>query len=197
MVGFQGKARKESSNMNTTNLSKLGVMSIAKLKPKKKHKNKNKKKKSTVKSEKVTTVKKETGTFEKVTNFIKSLGKATSSQICRAGFPANRQYLNSRASISILFNNKLLNKIDKLPQAAHVKAGGSDIKLSKSKGGALHHNLASLPLPAEGYYYDEKALTNLLSLACIVNEYWVRMDTRIDDAIYVQSKTGGRSIRFQ
>ena len=42
VVGFQGKARKESSNMNTTNLSKLGVTSIAKLKPKKKRKNKKK-----------------------------------------------------------------------------------------------------------------------------------------------------------
>ena len=93
----------------------------------------------------------------------------------RAGFPANRLYLDSRASISILFNDKLLNKIDKLPQAAHVKAGGSDIKLSK--GGALHHNLAILLLPAEGYYYDEKALANLLSLACIVNEYWVSVLT--------------------
>ena len=34
-------------------------------------------------------------------------------------------------------------------------------------------------------------------MACIVNVYWVRIDTRIEDAIYVQSKTGGRSIRFQ
>ena len=79
VVGFQGKARKESSNMNTTNLSKLGVTSIAKMKPKKKHKNKKKKKKMTVKSQKVTTVKKETGTFKKVIDFIKSLGNTTSS----------------------------------------------------------------------------------------------------------------------
>ena len=57
--------------------------------------------------------------------------------------------------------------------------------------------MASLLLPAEGYYYDKKALANLLSLACIVDEYWVRMDTRINDAIYVQSKSGGRLIRFQ
>ena len=80
VVGFQGKPRKKSSNMNTNNLSKLGVTSIAKSKPKKKHKNKKKKKKSTVKSEKVTMVKKETGTFEKVINFIKSLGNTTSNQ---------------------------------------------------------------------------------------------------------------------
>ena len=81
VVGFQGKARKKSSNIDTNNLSKLGVTSIAKLKPKKKQKHKKKKKKLTVKSEKVTTVKKETGTFEKVINFIKSLGNTTSSQM--------------------------------------------------------------------------------------------------------------------
>ena len=62
---------------------------------------------------------------------------------------------------------------------------------------SLHHSLAGLLLSAEGYYYDKKALVNLLSLACIVNKYWVRMDTRIDNAIYVQSKTDGRSISFQ
>ena len=51
------------------------------MKPKKKRKNKKKKKKITAKSQKVTTVKKETGTFEKVINFIKSLGSSTSSQM--------------------------------------------------------------------------------------------------------------------
>ena len=103
--------------------------------------------------------------------------------------------LEQENSSAVLFNDKLLKKIDKLPQAAHVKAAGSDIKLTK--GGALHCNLASLPLPEDGYYYDKKALANLLSLACIVDKYWVTMDTRIDDAIYVQSKTDGRTIRFQ
>ena len=43
-------------------------------------------------------------------------------------------------------------------------------------------------------YYDKNALANLLSLACIVDEYWVTMDTRIDNAIYVQSKTDRRTI---
>ena len=81
VVGFQGKACKESSNMNANNLSKLGVTSIAKLKPKKKRKHKKKKKKSTVKSEMVTTVKKESRTSEKVINFIKSIGNNTSTQV--------------------------------------------------------------------------------------------------------------------
>ena len=81
VVGFQGKAQKESSNIDANNPSKLGVMSNAKLKPKKKRKNKKKKKKLTVKPEKETTVKKEVRTFKKVTNFIKSLSNTTKSWV--------------------------------------------------------------------------------------------------------------------
>ena len=77
VVGFQGKAQKEPSNIDANNPSKLGVTSIAKLKPKKKRKNKKKKKKLTVKPEKETMVKKEVGPFEKVTNFIISLSNTT------------------------------------------------------------------------------------------------------------------------
>ena len=169
MVGFQGKAHKESSNTNSNNSSKLGVTSTVKSKPKKKRKNKKKKKKMTVKSQKVTTVKKETGIFEKVINFIKLLGSSTSSQTSQAGFSANRLYLDSGASISILFNDKLLNKVVTLPQTANIKAGGSNIKLTK--GDVLHQDLLSLPLLEDGYYYDKNALANLLSLACIVDKY--------------------------
>ena len=79
VVGFQGKPRKKPNDINASNLSKLGVTSNAKLKPKKKRKNKKKKKESTVKSEEVKTVKKEPRTFKKVINFIKALGKNTSN----------------------------------------------------------------------------------------------------------------------
>ena len=79
IVGFQGKPRKKSSNTDTSNSSKLGVTSNAKLKPKKTRKKKKKKKESTVKSEEISTVKKEQRTFKKVINFIKSLGKSTSN----------------------------------------------------------------------------------------------------------------------
>ena len=80
VVGFQGKPHNKSNIHEMNNLSKLGVTSTAKLKPKKKRKNK-KKKELTVKLEKTTTVKKESGTFEKVINFIKSLGSNTSNQV--------------------------------------------------------------------------------------------------------------------
>ena len=144
VVGFQGRSRKKSNIQEMNNSSKLGVTNNAKSKPKKKRKNKKKKKESTVKPENTTTVEKKQGTFEKVINFIKSLGSETSNRVSRAGFPANTLYLDSGASISILFNDKLLNNIDTLPQAANVKAGGSDIKLTR--GGALHRNLSSLSL---------------------------------------------------
>ena len=81
VVGFQGKPRKKSSDTDTHNSSKLGVTNNAKPKPKKKRKNKKKKKESTVKSENIPTVKKETSTFDKVINFIKSLGNNTSNQV--------------------------------------------------------------------------------------------------------------------
>ena len=73
--------------------------------------------------------------------------------------------------------------MNKLPQAAHIKAGRSNINLLE--GGVLHDDLEYLLLPKSGYYYDKNALANLLLLACIVNKYWVRMDTRVDDVIYV------------
>ena len=112
----------------------------------------------------------------------------------QAGFPPNRLYLDSGASISIMFNKNLLEKINKLPNAAHIKAGGSNINLLE--GGVLHDDLGYLLLPKSGYYYDKNALANLLSLACVFNKYWVRMDARIDNAIYVQSKTDRRLIRY-
>ena len=79
VVGFRGKPRDTSNNIETNNLSKLGVTNNAKPKPKKKRKNKKKKKESTVKSEKISTVKNETRAFDKVINFIKSLRKSTSN----------------------------------------------------------------------------------------------------------------------
>ena len=75
------KTRKKLSTIDANNPSKLGVTKNAKSKPKKKRRNKKKKKKLTVKTEKETTVKKEVGTFKKLTNFIKSLGNTTKSQV--------------------------------------------------------------------------------------------------------------------
>ena len=76
-------------------------MSNAELKPKKQHRNKKKKKKTTVKLEKETAVKKEAGTLKKLMNFIKSLGSSTNNQTSRAGFPANRSYIDRGASIRV------------------------------------------------------------------------------------------------
>ena len=69
----------KSSNNSAINLSKLGVRSKAELKPKKKRKKNKKEKKTTVVKETETMIKKDVGTFEKLTNFIKSLGNSTKS----------------------------------------------------------------------------------------------------------------------
>ena len=75
----QGKSRKKSSNNYAINLSKLGLTSKAELKPKKKRKKNKKKMKTTIMKETETVVKKDIGTFEKLTNFIKSLGNSAKS----------------------------------------------------------------------------------------------------------------------
>ena len=63
------------SNDPAINLSKLGATNKTEPKPKKKWK----KKKTTVSKETETAVKKDIGTFEKLTNFIKSLSNTTKS----------------------------------------------------------------------------------------------------------------------
>ena len=135
----------KSSTDLAINLSKLGVTNKAELKPKNKRKKNRKKQKPTVGKETETAVKKDVGTFKKLTNFFKSLGNSTKSCMSQAGFPPNRLYLDSRASISITFNENLLDKIDKLPNTAHIKAGGSDINLSE--GGVLHNDLIIYHFP--------------------------------------------------
>lgn len=52
-----------------------------------------------------------------------------------------------------------------------------------------------LPLPKEGYYYDQNTMANPLSLGQIANEFTVKMNTAIDDVIYVYDKDG-KYIRF-
>ena len=109
-------------------------MKYGKKKPMKSVKKKVKKKKKTMMTKETeTAIKKDIGTFKKLTNFIKSLGK------------------NIKNCMSlVMFNENLLDKIDKLPNAAHVKAGSSDINLLE--GIVLHNELSYLLLSKLGYY---------------------------------------------
>ena len=47
------------------------------------------------------------------------------------------------------------------------------------------------------YHYSENAIANLLSFAKLADNYYIICNTRIDDAVYVQSKDDGKYLRFQ
>lgn len=49
--------------------------------------------------------------------------------------------------------------------------------------GQLQKIFDYLPLPKDGYYYDETAVANLLFLGLITKEFTVMMNTKIDDVI--------------
>ena len=47
------------------------------------------------------------------------------------------------------------------------------------------------------YHYSENAIANLLSFTKLADDYYIICNTRIDDAIYVQSKDDGKYLQFQ
>ena len=77
----------------------------------------------------------------------------------------------------------------------NIAAGGKSIKLSQI--GSLQTALRHLPLPKDNYHYDDIAIANLLSFARLADDYYIICNTRIDDAIYVQSKEDGKHLCFQ
>jgi len=112
-----------------------------------------------------------------------------------AGHNSNRLYLDSGASVNIIFNRGLLGKLKTLLKPIQIAAAGKPMELQQVS--SLHKALQHLPLPTEELYYEPTAIANLLSFAKIADEYYVICNTRIDDAIYVQSKSDGRYLRFQ
>ena len=112
-----------------------------------------------------------------------------------AGHHKNRLYIDSGASLHILFNRELLEDIRDLDRPKDIAAGGKNIKLSQI--GSLHTALRHLPLPKDDYHYDDAAIANLLSFARLADDYYILCNTRVDDAIYVQSKEDGKFLRFQ
>lgn len=112
-----------------------------------------------------------------------------------AGHPKNRIYINSGASIHILFNKELLGGILDLDKSIKIQAGGKPIHLSQI--GSLHQALRYLLLPVSMYHYSKNAIANLLSFAKLADDYYIICNTRTDDAIYAQSKDDGKYLRFQ
>lgn len=123
-------------------------------------------------------------------------GKAKPSpSTSRAGHPKNRLYLDSGASVHILFNREMIQHMETISSPLTISGAGSNIKLHEV--GSLHDALKHLPLPRDDLYYEPNAIANLLSFARIADDYYIVYNTRIDNAIYVQSKTDGKYLRFK
>ena len=111
-----------------------------------------------------------------------------------AGYLKNRLYLDSRASVHIIFNQELMQDIKDIDQSLVISAEGKAIKMSQIA--LLHNALKHLPLPNDKYYYNQYAIANLLSFGKIAEEYHIICNIQVDDAIYVQSKDDGKYLRF-
>ena len=112
-----------------------------------------------------------------------------------AGHPHNRLYLDSGALVHILFSDLILGKRNTLNETINIAAAGDCIKLNEVA--SLHKAFAHLPLPTKDLYYEPGAIANLLSFARLADEYYMICNTRVDDAIYVQSRDDGKYLRFQ
>jgi len=102
----------------------------------------------------------------------------------RAGYDVNKFYIDSGATWSCIFGVKWLQNL--IPISKQVSCGGSDMNITRM--GSLSKALEDLPLPRDGYLFDEGIVANLLSLGKIADKFRVVMDTDIDDAIYVYGK---------
>ena len=107
----------------------------------------------------------------------------------------NRLYINSGASLHIIFNRELLGGLIKFNRPIKIQAGGKPIHLSQI--GLLHKALRHLPLPVSKYHYSENTIANLLLFAKIADDCYIICNTKVNDAIYVQSKDDGKYLRFQ
>ena len=88
-----------------------------------------------------------------------------------AGHPKNRLYIDSAASLHILFNKELLGKLKDVEDPIKIHAGGKPFHTEQI--GSLHQVLRHLPLPVSAYHYSETAIANLLSFAKLADEYYI------------------------
>ena len=112
-----------------------------------------------------------------------------------AGHPKNILYIDSDASLHILFNKELLGELNDLKIPVKIQAGGKPSHIKQI--GLLHQALRHIPLPVSVYHYSETVIANLLLFAKHADEYYIICNTRIDNAIYVKSKDDGKYLQFQ
>ena len=112
-----------------------------------------------------------------------------------AEHPKNRLYIDSGASLYILFNKELLRKFHNIHKPLKIQDGGKPFHTKQI--GSLYQALRHPSLPVTAYHYSEIAIANLLLFLKLADEYYIICNTRIYDAIYVQSKDDGKYLRFQ
>ena len=112
-----------------------------------------------------------------------------------AGHPKNRLYIDSGASVHIIFNREFIDDLRTLTQPLEISAGGKSIQMKHV--GKLCKGLQHLPLPIDEYYYDEFAIANLLSFSKIADEFHIICNTGVDDAIYIKNKNNNEYLRFE
>ena len=103
-----------------------------------------------------------------------------------AGHPKSCLYIDSGASLHILFNKELMGGLANLNRPFKIQANDKPIHMSQI--GSLHQVLQHIPLPVNIYHYSETSIANLLLFAKLIDKYCIICNTRVDDAIYVQSK---------
>ena len=75
------------------------------------------------------------------------------------------------------------------PDHFHTITGTSGDFVCNSIGDILSQ-LQGLPLPTNGYYYSNTAMANILSLAIILEKFWVFLDYTMDNAFYMFDNRG-------
>ena len=83
----------------------------------------------------------------------------------------------------------------KLDRPIKIEAGGKPIHLSQIS--SLHKALRHLSLHVSRYHYSVNAMAHLLLIAKVADDYYIICNTKVDNAIYVQSKDDGKYLRFQ
>eukprot|EP00536_Pseudo-nitzschia_multiseries_P018200 jgi/Psemu1/54543/gm1.54543_g len=95
--------------------------------------------------------------------------------------------LDSESSLNLIVNPELVEKIRQAPNNGFMN-------IHCNSGISRTNMIADLPGFGTVWIYED-GLANVLSLALVLDQYWVTMDTDIDNAIHVHKENGTR--RFQ
>ena len=69
-----------------------------------------------------------------------------------AGHPKNQLYIDSGASLHILFNKELQGELHNIDKPLKIQAGGKPFQIIQIR--SLHQALRHLPIPVTAYHYS-------------------------------------------